>query len=430
MRIALVNLVPRASRENYLPFNQGLGMLSAVLAGAGHNTALFHFSRSLSNASMMADFNPDALFVYLATNQYPLFIDLLETWRSAGLPLIVGGPHATCLPEDLAVEPGVTAVCVGEGEPCASEIVARLERGDSFDGIANVWFERDGSVVKNPIGVTVEDLDSLPFVDRSIFPFEAHLGTREMNILGFEFMLSRGCVYPCGYCINPLLASRLKGPRVRKKSPRRAVDEIIEVVRRYEYRGIIGFVDDVFTLDRDWLDQFGEIYRKEVALPFWCNAHINSLDELTVKALRRAGCVRVYVGVECGSEDIRRRVLGKRITNDLILHNLELVKKHHIKLVTYFMLGIPKETEDHVQESIALSKKIAPDRVLLSAFWPYPGTRIYDELVADGYLDPHYYKRDAGDTFYSADGPRFDGRLEPDKFRYYFDNFIELSRAR
>ncbi len=427
MRVALVNLVPRASQENYLPFNQGLGMLSAVLVGAGHRTGLFHFSRSLSDARAMADFRPDALFVYLATNQYPLFVELLTEWRQARVPIVVGGPHATCLPEELAQEPGVDAVCIGEGEPCVAEIVARLERGDSFDGIANVWFERDETIVKNPIGVTVDDLDSLPFADRSVFPFEAHLGTREMNLLGFEFMLSRGCVYPCGYCINPLLASLHEGPRVRRRSPRRAVNEILEVVRCYDYKGIIGFVDDVFTLDRSWLDRFGEIYRKEVALPFWCNVHIRNLDEETVKALRRAGCVRVYVGVECGSEDIRLRVLGKRFTNELILHNLEIVKKHHIKLVTYFMIGIPGETEDHVLESIALCKKIAPDRVLLSTFWPYPGARIYDELVAEGHLDPHYYRQETGGTFYAVSGPRFEGRLDPVKLRYYFDSFIALS---
>jgi radical SAM superfamily enzyme YgiQ (UPF0313 family) len=428
MKVGLVNIVPDQSDVNYLPFNQGLGVLSAVLKMRGHSTALFHFSKSRGDKPLLEAFAPDALFVYLSTQQYPLFVELLADWKSQTIlrstPVIVGGPHPTALPLETAEQEGVDAVCVGEGEVAAVEVCRRLERGDTFCGIDNIWYRgKDGALVKNPIGAHTENLDALPFADREIFPFELLKKSRALNILGLEFMVSRGCPYPCRYCLNPLVASRHGRSKPRLRSPKSAVDEIAQVVRRFGHRGIIGFVDDVLTCDPDWLEELGGRYRAEVGLPFWCNSRVDTLDEKTVKILRRAGCSRIYVGIECGDEKLRRRVLGKRISNEMILDRVALVKKQHIKLVTYFMMGLPGETEEHIQKSMELCDEIEPDWLLLSMFWPYPGTALYDELVEKKEIDPHYYRTIAADTFYSAEGLDFPSRLDTATLRRCYEDF-------
>lgn len=424
MKVGLVNLVPDQSDVNYLPFNQGLGVLSAVLKRNGHATALFHFSKSRGDKELLEAFDPDAVFVYLSTQQYPLLSALLAGWKSRDYKVIVGGPHPTALPLETAEAEGVDAVCVGEGEVAAVEVCGRLERGESFDGVDNIWYRgEDGAVVQNPVGAYTENLDDLPFADREIFPFEALKTSRAMNILGLEFMVSRGCPYPCRYCLNPLVSKRHRRSKPRLRSPKSAVDEISGVVGRFGHRGIIGFVDDVLTYDGDWLEELGRRYRAEVGLPFWCNSRVDTLDEKTVKTLRSAGCSRIYVGIECGDEELRSRVLGKRISNELIVDRAALVKKHHIKLVTYFMMGLPGETEEHIQKTLRLRDELRPDWVLVSMFWPYPGTALYGDLVAKGEIDPRYYETSAIDTFYAPEGLDFPSRLDADILRRYYKGF-------
>ncbi len=431
MNVALVNLLPEQSDVNYLPFNQGLGVLSAVLKSCGHKTALFHFSKSRGDHEALARFGLDVIFVYLSTQQYPLFLTLLAAWKARGHAVIVGGPHPTALPLETAGEEGVDAVCVGEGEAAVVQLCRRLERKEALWGIDNIWYRgEDGAVVQNPIGAYTENLDALPFADREIFPFDTLKKSRAMNILGLEFMMSRGCPYPCRYCLSPLVSKRHRRAKPRLRSPKSAVEEIGRAVGRYRHSGIIGFVDDVLTCDPDWLEELGGRYRAEVGLPFWCNSRIDTLDERTVKTLRRAGCNRIYVGIECGDEELRRRVLGKHISNALILDRAALVKKHHIKLVTYFMMGLPGETEEHIRESLRLRDELRPDWVLLSMFWPYPGTALYDDLVQKKEIDPHYYKTTTTDTFYAAEGLDFPSRLSADVLRHHYERFVSRARAR
>ncbi len=432
MKVALVNFVPSAKGKNYFAFNHGLAYLSSSIKQDGHTTALFSISKdNLEAEASLQNFSPHAIFVYLATNQYPLFLNhLTQVWHKLSIPVFVGGPHPTCCPEDVVSLPGVAGACIGEGEHSARMLLERVENGDTFDGIPNIWFKRDGEIVRNEIGYLIPDLDELPFPDREIFPYPRLLKTRAMDILGFEFFFSRGCKYQCSYCINPHLnKNKPRGARLRMRSVESVVKEIEEVTKRYDYRGVVGFQDDIFTLNISWLEEFAAIYRSRVGLPFWCNSHINNLNERIVRTLRHAGCFRVQIGIECGDESTRRHLLGKSISNARILDVTALLRKHHIKIVTYFMVGLPDETEDQIIQSINLCRDISPDWILVSSFCPYPGTSIYDTLVKQGRLDPHFYREMSSDTYYSPSSNHSAGGLSPERREYYYQNFVRLASA-
>lgn len=430
-RIGLVNLVPLTDVANYLGFNQGIGSLSAVLKGEGHDVRMFTFSSGNDEMGALQGFDPDALFVYLATHQYRLFLDLLErVWRPMGVRVFVGGPHPTVCPGETARIEGVSGVCIGEGENAGREIAGRVAAGASVDRIPNVWFsDGDGSVAAGETGDYVADLDTLPFPDRDIFPYDRMLKSRAIRLMGFEFLATRGCIYSCRYCINPALR-RIHGKGcVRRRSVEHFVEEIEQVVQKYDYRGIVGMHDDIFTLDLPWLHRFAERYGNRVGLPFWCNAHIAEISEEVVVTLRRAGCFRIHVGIECGNERIRRQVLGKKIANDEIMEKVRLLRSHHMKIVATFMVGLPDEEEPHLLETIALCREMAPDWVLLSTFCPYPGTRLYDSLTEEGRLDPEFYAHLGSDTFYSADRTYDGQRIAPERLDYYFRNFRGLAQV-
>ena len=207
------------------------------------------------------------------------------------------------------------------------------------------------------------------------------------------------------------------------------VAEIEAVVSRYNHKGVIGFCDDIFTLNLKWLEEFAELFRRRVGLRFWCNSHVGHLSDRAVRLLRHAGCVRVQIGIESGSEHLRRKILGKKFGDDKILEVARRLKRHHIKIVTYFMMGIPGETEGDILASMELCREIDPDWVLVSTFTPYPGTRLYEELVADGRLDAGYYKRSLPHTYYSGEGAIFDGGLGSRTHGRYYEKFVEIARG-
>ncbi len=431
LRVGLINLVPPKDGANYLGFNHGLGSLSAMLKRTGHETRLFNYAAPEDDDGALAAFQPDALFVYLATNQYRLFRHKLEAvWRAAGLPVFVGGPHPTALPGETARIPGVSGVCVGEGEETASMLAARIEAGAPLDDIPNLCFTEAGEVRWGPQGNFVDDLDTLPFPDREIFPYEVMLSVRAVRLMGFEVLCTRGCVYGCRYCINPLIRKVHGKGCVRRRSVGKVIEELRDIKARFAFDGVIGFHDDIFTLNTAWLGELADRYPREIGLPFWCNAHIAELDEDIIRDLRRAGCFRVHVGIECGDEGTRGGLLGKHLANREILDKVRMLKAHHMKLVTTFMIGLPDETAEGVQESIELCRAISPDWVLLSTFCPYPGTRLYRDLVADGRLDPRFYEALPADSFYCST-PTYDQRGIPqEKLDHYFRNFRRLAGVR
>jgi radical SAM superfamily enzyme YgiQ (UPF0313 family) len=431
LRIALVNLVPKTDIANYLGFNHGLGSISAVLKQDGHRTALFVFASPDDDTKRFEEFCPDLVYVYLTTNQYSLFVKLIGPIFAKGARLVfVGGPHPAASPLDTLTISGVSGICIGEGETAARLIAERFQLGLGLHGIPNVWFVENDKIIQNTTGDFAENLDELPFPDRSIFPYSDMLRASASRVMGFEFLATRGCVYGCRYCINPLWRKLHGKGCVRRRSASRFIEEIRTVTEQYAYRGIVGFHDDIFTLDPEWLSEFCSRYPKEIGLPFWCNAHVSNLNEDIIDTLAQAGCFRVHMGIECGSEETRSRLLNKRLTNKEILDKINLLKRHRMKIVTTFMIGLPDETEDDILQSVALCRAIAPDWVLLSVFCPYPGTSMYDDLVSQQKLDPFFYKHLETDTFYSAVSTYHQGTLKSETLRYYFDNFRRLSGVR
>ena len=426
-RFALINFVPPRDVANYLGYSQGLGSISAILKELNHQTVLFNIDSLNETEILNSICEFDAVFVYLCTTGYPLFASAMQRhWKNA-VPVFVGGPHAIALPEVLAMEEGVTGVCAGEGELTVRGLATWLEKGGTLSGIPNLYYQQGGVLQQNATGCLVEDLDTLPFPDRAFFPYEKVLSTKAGKLVGMEFMATRGCKYGCRFCLNPRLLQLQGKQMIRRRSVASVIEEVKEAVSRYHYNGVIGFHDDIFTLDIEWLAAFAEAFKKEINRPFWCNVHISDIDADIVRTLRQAGCYRVLTGIECGNEAVRRKVLGKRVSNEEILYKVSLLKQQHIKIVATFMIGLPDETEAHLKESVAFCRDIAPDWVLLSSLFPFPGTKLYTQLVADGRLDPHFYRHLDSETFYSPSLVYEQRGLSNDTLQYYFKNFRNLA---
>ena len=433
-RFALVNFVPPRDVANYLGYSQGLGSIAAILKELNHQAVLFNIDNRDDVKTLEAIAQYDAVFVYLCTTGYPLFTHALQQHWKRRVPVFVGGPHAIALPETLAMEEGVTGVCVGEGELTASALANWVESGRALSGalgalneVPNLYFCEDGELVKNTTGCLIDDLDALPHPNRDIFPYRDVLSTKAGKLVGMEFMATRGCRYGCRFCLNARLLKLQGKQMIRRRSVPSIVDEVLGATAKCGYNGVIGFHDDIFTLDIDWLSEFADVFKREVNRPFWCNVHIKDIDAPILKLLRQAGCYRVLTGIECGNEMMRKKVLGKYVSNDEIMDKVAMLKQQHIKIVATFMIGLPDETEAHIRESIDFCRAIQPDWVLLSSLFPFPGTGLYTQLVGEKRLHPHFYRHLDSETFYSASLVYEQRGISDETLQYYFKHFRKMA---
>ncbi|MGK7346690.1 MAG: B12-binding domain-containing radical SAM protein [Candidatus Nitrospinota bacterium M3_3B_026] len=374
-------------------YHFGVAVLSATLKLAGHETEL-HYMFDKWDPDGFEDhvtrFAPDIIAYTTDSSQVRHVAKLVERMRGRGIFQIAGGVHPSLYPRTLEMIDGLDAICVGEGERAFSRLVDAMEKGEPRHDIPSLWFKQDGRVITNPRGGFVDDLDSIPFGDREIFNYQQVV---DSDYDRATFMMSRGCPYKCSYCGAPAMGELSDGKYVRFRSVENGIAEIKEVISRYDVKHIF-FVDDVFTIDRKYVKKFCEMYSKEIGLPFEVTTRVESSNYETFKNLADAGCTRVAMGIESGSEEFRRKTLNRKMTNKKILEAFRDAKRAGLKTKSYNIVGFPHETEELHMETVELNRRIEPDSLVCYIFNPYPGTYLYDLSIKAGFLPADFLEQE------------------------------------
>ncbi|MCX6992709.1 MAG: radical SAM protein [Kiritimatiellaeota bacterium] len=373
----------------------GIGMLSAVLKAHGHETRLHYMFGAYDPAPLkqtLAAYQPDLIAFSAVSPQFRFVKQIFKDLQPFPAFTILGGHHATLAPECLESIEGLDAICIGEGEYPLLELAETLQKGGDPRAIRNLWVKtRDFGLVKNPTRPFMEDLDALPFPDRELFDYQPIINSDFHTAL---FMFSRGCPYDCTFCSNHALRTRQEGKYVRFRSVASCLREIREVLGRYAVRSLY-FNDDCFTARRDFVDAFCARYKQECALPFAINARPETLNDDVCRVLKAAGCHRVSIGIESGSESFRREVLGRRQSNDRIAEAFAACRRAGIKTKSFNIVGFPHETPAIFQETVDLNARIQPDSVIIGIFEPYPGTKLAEVCLQEGFIP-----KDQPDTWF------------------------------
>ena len=298
-----------------------------------------------------------------------------------GVKIAFGGVHASVLPEEVAADPNVDLVVRNEGEYAFLEAVQKWAAGERPTDVAGTTVKVDGQIIHNPPRPRIKDLDTLPFPARDLMPmhvYKAGLSFPPQIRLRTLLYSARGCPYDCHFCA----ASEVWGNhRWAARSASNVLDEIEAVVDEF---GIYGFefADELTTLKRDRLAEFcAGIHDRGLHKIRWvCSSTVKQVDYEMTKLMKEAGCSMLYIGVESGSPEIRRR-LNKRISNEEIINAFEAARKAGLRTGACMMLGAPGETAATVQESIDIAKKIRPHKIAYNIVTPYPGTALYEEFV-------------------------------------------------
>ena len=378
-------------------YAEGLAALSATLKQAGHTVSLLHVTQPPTRedfATRLTATHPDVVGFSVRTSAFPSVSEWTDWTRDAvRAPIVWGGYHASLAPEQCMTVAGVDAVVQGDGDLVLPQLVDAWVTGRTPQGIPGVWW-RDGQELRHePVGPLVANLDELPIPDFSLFDRSRLIATRTHTALG---MLSRGCPYSCTYCTNHAFRSLYPNTKDyhRSRTPEGAIAYIQSLRTWYPEVRELRFLDNVFGISVDWLAGFGELYKRDVGLPFACDHRAELLTQDTVRLLADMGCKQVYLGIESGDEELRRRALGRTMSNELLVQVNERLHAAGIRVFAYNMVGLPGETRATALLTPKLNAQAQADDACVSVFSPYPSTVLYDVSIKDRSIaEPIDYSR-------------------------------------
>jgi radical SAM superfamily enzyme YgiQ (UPF0313 family) len=296
---------------------------------------------------------------------------------------IMGGASPTYYPgviNDLELD----AICQGEGDRAIVAVLQRYHDNQSLEGVPNIALNAEGAKTKE----MVDDLDSLPFPDREFaYPdnsYLRHLGLRSV-------LTARGCPFMCTYCMNSVLNTMFKGSGkiIRRRSVDNVIKELKEVVKNTQPVRMIRFADDTFSFTPNkWLEEFAEKYKRMINLPFYCMMRPNTLDKKSAELLSKAGCKSISMNIESGASEIRKGVLKRNISDDILIRSFKIAKEYNLNVQSNSMIAVPGSKISDDLNTLEVVRNIKPEMPTFDILVPFKGTKIWELSVEMGVLDP------------------------------------------
>jgi anaerobic magnesium-protoporphyrin IX monomethyl ester cyclase len=359
--------------------------MATILEGDGHAVTIKDYP--INKGSIydyerdLAAFLPDVLVINATIPSLTADVACAKTAkeRLPGITVVLRcGMIDHIAREVLQREKALDIIIYGESD----HVVKELLNAGTRDSVKGIYFRDKGTVVRTEERPLLDDLDTLPIINRDLIDNRAYIRPDTGAPLGL-IEVSRGCPYSCIFCLTPATFGR----KHRRRSVERIVQEIKICVERY---GILDFhlKSDLFTAHHEWVRQLCDVIRAaRLNIRWFANSRVDSVNEDILRSMKESGCFAVSFGVESGSQAILDK-MHKKITVADIMAAFAACKKNGIETYAYFIMGFPWDTRATIGESVQLCKKIDPDYV--DFFFPYVfyGTELYDicremKLVGD-----------------------------------------------
>lgn len=356
-KVIIVNPDAKMDAKQFAYAPLGLLYIAAVLERDGFECELWDLREDFNSYD-----NPPKGDIYCITAVTPQIDDMREVARNIKKKYgdtaytIIGGPHATWLPED----------CVNDFD-CVVQ-----DEAESI--ITKICTEKPKGIHRGP---RIENLDEIPHPARHLLPdhraasFDLWGGYNyDSDVKGATLMSSRGCPFACAFCANIQQKTRFR-------SPENIVEEITLMKEKYGVRNF-RFLDDNIIMDKKRFKRLAPMLH-ELDIEFRCSISSVLLNDEICELLYYAGCREVGIGFESADDDILKlmKKAGKATTN-MHQNAVKVIQKHGMRCKIFIISGLPGETEETVEATKQFVLTLNPDKWINTLFTPYPGTPVFN----------------------------------------------------
>jgi anaerobic magnesium-protoporphyrin IX monomethyl ester cyclase len=417
MKILLIN-PPFDYPSPYLPLTEPLSLgylaaylkkhhyeveiLDAVAKKAVRQNKMWHYGLNFQEIRQkIKEFNPDVVGL---TCPFSLRIDpvLKVAWLikkiNRKIIVVAGGIHPTIFPKETVNHKEIDYVIIGEGEKSFFDLIKHLEtkKDNSTLSIDGCAFKHKGKIKIIEKQNFIENLDSLPYPARDLIPMEFYFQNKTI-LYGLgehraaSIITSRSCPYQCRFCSMYLS----HGIKWRFRSAENVYGEIEELVKKYGVQEIF-IMDDNFTLNKERVMKICGLMIKNKLKIRWNTPNgirLDTLDKELIMMMKKSGCVNICVGIESGNEEIRNKVIGKKLSQEIIRKAVRLCQKANLPIIGFFILGLPGETEKTFKDTLEMIKTLPLTMITTSFFTPLPGTPLYETCLKNRYIEKNYWQK-------------------------------------
>jgi anaerobic magnesium-protoporphyrin IX monomethyl ester cyclase len=349
----------------------GISYIASVLRE--HDISVSVFDMRLKNydrerlASIIKKDKPGIVGISSTTFGFNEAINLAQFIKNISKDIItvMGGPHASIMPEESAKF--FDYVVVGEGEYTVLDMVNAIEGKEDITKVKGIVYRKDSKTITTPQRPYIQDLDTLPYPAYDLFPL------KDYNLMILPLLTSRGCPYQCIYCST----YKTFGRPFRPRSPDNIFAEIKFMMATYGVRRF-DVLDDNFAMDSQRvINLCQQIIDNKLNIKWECGQGIRAdrLNEGVLSIMKKAGCTLIAVGIESTSKKVLLS-LKKHSDIDKVRKVLMEAKKVGLTTKGFFLIGSPDETYEDFLKSIEFFKDVDIDFPRFGMLVPYPGTEL------------------------------------------------------
>ena len=368
----------------------GVGYLAASAEMHGHSAALVDATLlnldTRSTAEAILAEKPDLIGLSTVTKQANVAYALAALLKSMapGIPIVMGGPHATSFSDSILDEcASIDYLVPGEGELPFTELLQRLDERKPVDSVVGILYRgADGKVVATPPSEPVRDLDTLPHPARHIYKMRQYipLPNQCRRSPATTAISSRGCPYGrCTFCYQ----GGRYGYGYRRRSPEHVIDEIGRLARDWGIREII-FWDDNFCVNSKWINAFCDLLDKNrLDITWTVQGRVDTVTEDMLRRMAASGCYNIYYGLESGSQKMLD-FIWKGITLEQSRAAVKWANDAGMEIRASFILGMPTETKEMAEETIRFACGLDVDWMIFFPYLVKSGTPLSDLAAQEG----------------------------------------------
>jgi radical SAM superfamily enzyme YgiQ (UPF0313 family) len=368
-------------------FPLGLAYIASYLRKYGGHTVSMYEPEAqglgLSDIrEIIREKDPDIIGLTCSTPNFIRALELAKLSREhSKAKIVLGGVHATALPEFIVESHPelIDCVVVGEGEEAMLELADAYHGGGSPGGIKGIVYREGNRTVRTDPRPFIADLDKVPFPARDLIPQDLFMpnahNARHRNCI--TMLTSRGCPFNCTFCAARLVS----GKRYRTHSAEYVLEEMQMLKRDYGARQLL-ITDDTFTINRKRLVEICEgMIKRRLNLKWFCFSQVNTVNREVLALMKKAGCYNIGFGVESADEEILKR-MGKNIKPSAAVKTVNTANRLGMKTQAFYIFGTPGETREQMEKTVEFAKKVNSTLAFFNMLVPYPGTGDFEHFFS------------------------------------------------